>query len=49
MRGKDKCPSCGSNDATELHTCPYQQDVNDDDESLCTCCPDCQYECGMDI
>jgi len=31
------------------HTCPYREDVNNDSETLCTCCPDCKHECAMDI
>ena len=39
----------GKNDAEEPHTCPYAEDINDDHESLCTCCNDCAHECAMDI
>ncbi len=39
----------------ELHTCPYQMDVNnecdlpEEEQSLCDCCPCCEYNCAMDI
>lgn len=36
----------GKNDACEPHTCPYKSEINDDDESLCTCCDDCAQECA---
>ena len=39
---------CNNTDE-EPHTCPYAEDINDDHETLCTCCADCQYECAMDI
>lgn len=31
------------------HVCPFKDEINDDTETLCTCCEDCQYECRMDI
>ena len=31
------------------HTCPFRVDINDDTETLCECCPKCEYECAMDI
>lgn len=38
-----------ANEAEEPHTCPFQSDVYDDDEFLCTCCNDCAHECAMYI
>ncbi len=32
----EKC-GCG-NEASGEHTCPYQEDINGDSESLCNCC-----------
>lgn len=46
---KDKCERCGVNDATEPHSCPYKADINDDPDTLCTCCSECANECAMDI
>lgn len=43
------CERCSAPVDGELHTCPYQEDINDDHESLCNCCADCSYECCMDI
>ena len=31
------------------HTCPYQEDVNNDSEFTCNCCTACTHECAMDI
>lgn len=30
------------------HACPFKQEINDD-ETLCTCCADCEHECMMEI
>lgn len=39
----------GKNAATEPHTCPFAEEINDDYDSLCTCCDECAHECAMDI
>jgi hypothetical protein len=44
-----KCSRCKTNDASDDHTCPYAEEINDDHESLCDCCADCENECCMDI
>ena len=41
----DEC----KNDAEEYHLCPYSQEINDDFETECKCCPDCTEDCAMDI
>ncbi len=33
----------------ELHTCPFKEEINDDHESLCSCCEACTRECAMDV
>lgn len=43
------CTRCKKNAKAAEHACPYQSDVNDDHETLCTCCGDCAHECAMDI
>lgn len=44
------CCSCGVNPATEPHSCPYADEIGDnDDPEYCTCCDDCMHECAMDI
>lgn len=44
-----KCSKCEVNDAQLEHTCPYSEEINDDSDSLCDCCSDCEYQCCMDI
>ena len=39
------CENCKKNPATEPHTCPYAEDINDDHTTLCTCCEECEHEC----
>jgi len=49
---KDKpglCTSCMRNKATKPHPCPFQKEINNMPDTLCTCCSDCQHECFMDI
>lgn len=44
------CERCHKNPASnEVHSCPYNEDVNNDHEPCCTCCDDCMHECAMDI
>ncbi len=46
---KVKC-KCGKEfDELPLHTCPYQEDVNNDSEFTCNCCDECRQECRDDI
>lgn len=33
----------------EEHTCPFLEEIHDDDESLCNCCLECEYQCAMEI
>jgi hypothetical protein len=42
---KCKCDAPGLSD----HTCPFKMEIHDDDKSLCNCCANCRYECGLDI
>ena len=48
MECNEKC-KCEKNPAAEEHTCPYSVEINDDTESLCTCCEDCESNCADDI
>jgi hypothetical protein len=41
-----KCPTCKKNDATKPHPCPFEEEINDNPDELCTCCPDCEQECA---
>jgi len=43
-----KCPKCNINEAAEDHTCPYREDIEDDSESVCNCCVDCENQCYLD-
>lgn len=43
------CRGCGGKPSKEEHTCPYAEEINGDDSSLCNCCDDCSHECAMDI
>jgi len=43
------CQNCQVKPSTDEHTCPYKEDINDDKESLCNCCEDCEHNCAMDI
>jgi hypothetical protein len=43
------CECCQKNPAVDPHICPYAADVNNDNESECTCCDECAHECAMDI
>lgn len=45
----NKCKRCDKRPATEMHTCPYQEEINDDHELHCDCCDECQHDCAMDI
>ncbi len=40
---------CGQNAGQAPHTCPYSEDINDDHETLCTCCDYCTDQCAWDI
>lgn len=43
------CNKCKTYPAAGEHTCPYQRDVNNDDETLCNCCDECEQQCAADI
>jgi hypothetical protein len=46
--GTDECCTCDKHHYDE-HTCPFAEEINDDSETLCNCCPYCEYQCAMDI
>lgn len=49
LAGAGGC-KCGQAAAEESHPCPYQADVNgDDDPEYCRCCDDCRGNCRDDI
>lgn len=47
-RGLGVC-KCGVAYAEEAHPCPFAEEINDDSETLCSCCDDCANDCAMDI
>lgn len=46
---KEVCGRCCKNPALTPHTCPYAENKNGDNETLCNCCKECSHECCMDI
>lgn len=44
----DECQSCGG-DGSELHSCPFREEIGGDAETLCNCCEGCTKECAYDI
>ena len=47
MLFKNTC-NCGEQ-GEDLHSCPYQSDVNSDPTSMCNCCDKCTQQCTDDI
>lgn len=45
----ERCPRCQQRPAEPLHTCPYREELSDDPNDHCTCCPDCTDLCREDI
>ncbi len=41
-------PECGT-EAIEAHPCPYQEEINDDSETLCRCCEKCGVYCADEV
>lgn len=47
-----KTPMCRCNirPATiQPHTCPYQEEIYEDKNFKCNCCPECEEQCALDI
>ena len=40
---------CGNLKTLELHSCPFSEEIHEDYEPHCQCCPDCEHECARDI
>jgi hypothetical protein len=41
---------CTCDVTEEAHSCPYAEEIRGvDDDEYCTCCPECEYQCAMDI
>ena len=39
----------GQFETMEPHSCPYQEEINNDASETCYCCPECEQECAWDI
>lgn len=46
---KTECFFGGEHDACKPHTCPYREEIDNDNETLCNCCDDCKQQCADDI
>ncbi len=42
---KNVCVGCGKRPSSKLHTCPYEEEINDDKKTLCNCCKKCTLSC----
>jgi hypothetical protein len=40
---------CGPDAQIEPHTCPFAEEINNDSDTLCTCCETCKCGCAQDI
>lgn len=49
MDEESKCQQCNINEGKELHTCPFESEINDNEEIKCNCCDDCTTDCAMEI
>lgn len=46
----NKCPKCGKEEKSPVpHPCPYEDDVNNNETTLCYCCKTCEGSCADDI
>ena len=43
-----KCKDCDSEGSKELHICPFEEEINNNNR-LCNCCKECEYQCEMDV
>jgi len=44
----EKCQNCNGV-AEPLHPCPFKDEVDNDDKTLCNCCQKCTQQCEDDI
>lgn len=45
---EEEC-TCSEDSGIEPHTCPFAEEINGDDTTLCTCCDYCTTQCAYDI
>ncbi len=43
-----KC-TCGDDKNEPLQPCPYNEEINNNNDLVCNCCSYCTYQCCMDI
>lgn len=44
------CERCNKNIAGDYHSCPFQEDVEQNkDEEFCNCCDECEDKCLAEI
>lgn len=43
------CQKCKEGAAQLMHLCPCLHELNDDTETLCNCCEECQNDCSEEI
>ncbi len=43
------CEKCGINEAQDDHLCPYSEDIDDDHDTECNCCEECEQNCADSI
>lgn len=34
---------------TDMHICPFAEDIHGDSNEICNCCTECTNQCAMDI
>lgn len=47
--GESKCCRCGGEPNPCPVSCPYSDEINNDQTPPCNCCDSCRHECFMDI
>jgi hypothetical protein len=43
------CDKCKKVIAAEPHACPFNVEVHDDRDTLCTCCGSCTHDCLREV
>jgi hypothetical protein len=46
---KPDVPGCTCGEDREPHPCPYSEEINDNHEDECTCCPVCTERCAEEV
>lgn len=44
-----ECAGCGVNEGLPKHPCPYKEDIDGDNETMCNCCDRCIGVCSDEI